>query len=84
MKITTVETTTKEIEVNYEFFVQAIEDGAVTFSRKYGSAIEAVRAYESFKDFGLAKYEREIVLVEADGQVHSKIFTGPNAKLPVF
>ena len=68
---------------DYEFMVQAIEDGSVTFSRKYASAIEAVRAYESFKDFGFAKYEREIVLIEPDGQIHGKTFTGPMGKLPV-
>ena len=68
---------------DYEFMVQAIEDGSVMFSRKYGSAIEAVRAYESFKDFGFAKYEREIVLVEADGQIHSKRFVGPMGALPI-
>lgn len=83
MKITTTETTTKEIQVDYEFMVQAVEDGAVTFTRKYGSAIEAVRAYESFKDFGFAKYEREVILLEADGQVHSKRFVGPLGRLPV-
>lgn len=63
--------------MDYEFLVQSIEDGACVFSKRYGSAIEAVRVYQSFKDFGFAKYQREIVLVEPDGQVHSKTFTGP-------
>lgn len=63
--------------MNYEFMVQVIEDGACVFSRRYSSAIEAVRAYERFKDFGFAKYQREIVLIEADGQAHTKTFNGP-------
>lgn len=83
MKIKTTEITTREVVMDYEFMVQAIEDGSVTFSRRYASAIEAVRVYQSFKDFGFAKYELEVVLLEPNGQAHSKRFIGPMGALPV-
>lgn len=69
--------------MDYIFMVQVIEDGACTFSRKYDSALEAVRVYNSFVDFGFAKYQREIVLVEPNNKAHGKSFVGPCGKLPV-
>jgi hypothetical protein len=64
----------------YEFFVQVTEDGSVSFSRKYTSAIEAVRVYDSFKDYGTCKYWREIVLVEPNGRGHSKMYEAPELR----
>ena len=34
--------------MKYEFLVQVTEDGDVTYSHKYTSAVEAVRVYDSF------------------------------------
>ena len=62
---------------NNEYMIQVVEDGSVTFSRKYDNAIDAVRAYDRFVDFGFAKWQREIVLVEPNGKGHSKSFEGP-------
>jgi hypothetical protein len=63
-----------------KYMIQVVEDGAVTFSRHYEDAIEAVHAYDRFVDFGFAKWQREIVLVEPNGKGHSKSFDGPLAK----
>lgn len=60
---------------NYK--IQVVEDGSVTFSREYASALDAVHAYDRFVDYGLAKYSREIVLLEPSGLAHSKAFDGP-------
>lgn len=61
----------------YVFHLQAVEDGEVTYSRKYRSAVEAVRDYDLFRDSGTARYRREIVLVEPSGQSHAKVFDVP-------
>jgi hypothetical protein len=62
------------------YMIQVVEDGAVSFSRKYDNALEAVHAYDRFIDFGFAKWQREIVLVEPSGKAHSKSFDGPLGK----
>lgn len=59
------------------YMIQVVEDGSVTFSRKYDNAIEAVHDYDRFVDFGHAKWQREIVLVEPSGKAHGKSFDGP-------
>lgn len=64
-----------------EYMIQVVEDGAVTFSRKYENAVEAVHAYDRFVDFGFAKWQREVVLVEPNGRGHSKVFEGPLGKV---
>ena len=63
--------------MDYIFMVQVVEDGSVTFSRKYRSALEAVHDYDRFRDYGTARYSREIVLVEPSGMAHSKVFDVP-------
>ena len=63
--------------MKYQFLVQVTEDGEISFSHKYTSAVEAVRAYDLFKDYGTCKYWREIVLVEPNGRGHSKMFDAP-------
>jgi hypothetical protein len=60
-----------------DYIIQVVEDGSVTFSQRYISALEAVHAYDRFVDYGVAKYSREIVLVEPSGLAHSKAFDGP-------
>ena len=60
-----------------EYKIQVVEDGLVTFSQRYSSALEAVHAYDRFVDYGVAKYSREIVLLEPSGLAHSKAFEGP-------
>lgn len=64
---------------DYEFMLQVVEDGSVTFSRRYSSAVEAVHAFDKFKDYGMASYSREIVLLEPSGKSHAKAFDGPLA-----
>ena len=59
------------------YMIQVVEDGAVSFSRKYDNALDAVHAYDRFTDFGHAKWQREIVLVEPSGKAHGKSFDGP-------
>ena len=43
------------------YMIQVVEDGAVSFSRKYDNALDAVHDYDRFTDFGHAKWQREIV-----------------------
>ena len=59
------------------YMIQVVEDGAVSFSRKYDNALDAVHDYDRFTDFGHAKWQREIVLVEPSGKAHVKSFDGP-------
>lgn len=56
------------------FMLQVITDGSVTWSKKYDCALDAVHAYDKVIDYGFAKYEREAVLVEPNGKIHSKLF----------
>lgn len=64
---------------DYVFMVQCITDGSCTFSRRYNNALDAVTAYNKFTDHGTCKYQREVVLVEPSGQIHSKVFAYPMA-----
>ena len=59
------------------FMLQVITDGATTWSKQYDNALDAVQAYNKVIDYGFAKYEREAVLIEPNGKVHSKIFQVP-------
>jgi hypothetical protein len=60
-----------------EFLLQIVTDGSVTWSKKYDNALDAVHAYDKVIDYGFAKYEREAMLVEPNGKVHSKLFQVP-------
>lgn len=85
MKITTTEVLTRKVIKmieNYEFMIQAVEDGSVTFSRKYDNALEAVKVYNGFIDHGFARYSREVVLTEPNGVSHAKTFEIP-AGIPI-
>lgn len=75
IKITEIETTWRQKVIeDYTFMVQVVEDGSCTFSRKYGNALEAVSAYNKFVDHGTCRYQREVVLVEPSGVIHTKVF----------
>ena len=63
----------------YEYMLQVVEDGAVTFVRRFNNAIDAVNTYNRFVDHGMCKMWREIVLVEPNGTGHSKTFEHPLA-----
>jgi hypothetical protein len=63
--------------MEYQFILQIVTDGSVNYTKRYDSALDAVRAYEACTDYGFARYEREIVLVEPNGAVRSKIFQTP-------
>ena len=80
IKITQTETTWRQTVIeDYVFMVQCITDGSCTFSRKYGNAVDAVNAYNKFVDHGTCRYQREVVLVEPSGQIHTKVFEYPMA-----
>lgn len=80
IKITETEITWRQKVIeDYVFMVQVIEDGSCVFSRRYSNAVEAVNVYNTFKDHGMCRYQREIVLVEPSGEVHSKVFEYPLA-----
>lgn len=59
------------------FLLQVITDGSVTFIKRYDCALDAIHAYDKFVDWGFARFEKEIVLIEPNGKVHSKIFQAP-------
>jgi hypothetical protein len=82
LTIKMTEITWRQTMEDYTFMVQVIEDGSCTFSRKYGTALDAVNAYNSFKDHGMCRYTREIVLVEPNGEIHAKTFAYP-ASVPI-
>jgi hypothetical protein len=65
---------------DYEFMLQVVEDGSVTYSRKFNNAIDAVNCYNRFVDHGMCRMWREIVLVEPNGTAHSKTFDHPLAR----
>ena len=66
--------------MKYEFLVEVTEDGSISFSQRYTSAVDAVRAYDSFRDYGTCKHWREIVLVEPNGKSHGKMFEAPELR----
>lgn len=59
------------------YTLQIVTDGAVTWTKQYDCALDAVHAYDKIIDYGFAKYEREAVLIEPNGKVHSKLFQVP-------
>jgi hypothetical protein len=67
-----------EIDV-WEYMIQVVEDGSVTYVRRFNNALEAVNTYNRFVDHGMCRIWREIVLVEPNGTAHSKTFDYPLA-----
>ena len=59
---------------DYIFQVFISSDGEVTYTKQFNNAIEAVKVYNSVTDYGFAKYEREVVLLEPNGVSHTKTF----------
>ena len=67
-----------EIDV-WEYMIQVVEDGSVTYVRRFNNAVDAVSCYNRFVDHGMCRIWREIVLVEPNGKAHSKMFEDPLA-----
>lgn len=68
------------IEIDtWEYMIQVIEDGSVTWIKRYDNAVSAVTDYNKFKDHGFARMWREIVLLEPNGKAHGKTFEHPLA-----
>jgi hypothetical protein len=63
--------------MNYQFMLQIVEDGAITFSQRYDNALDAVNAYNKCVDYGNSRIWREILLVEPNGKAHAKTFDYP-------
>lgn len=79
IKVTEIETTWRQTVIEeYVFLLQVITDGSCTFSKRYDNAVTAVSAYNKFVDHGTCRYQREIVLIEPNGYVHSKTFEYPH------
>jgi hypothetical protein len=55
--------------------ITAEEDGQITWTQSYQDCVSAVHAFDQFKDYGVAKYERIITLIEPSGQRIVKTFT---------
>lgn len=68
-----------EIDV-WEYMIQVVEDGSVTYVRRFDNAVEAVMCYNRFVDHGMCRMWREIVLVEPNGKAHAKTFEYPLAR----
>jgi len=67
---------------DYSFLLQVVTDGSVSWSKRYDNAIDAIRAYDKFVDYGFANYLLEVVLVEPNNKVHTKSFDAREA-LPI-
>jgi hypothetical protein len=80
MKRETIMTTSTD----YTFRVIAVIDRGTPFTKRvetqYKSAIEAVRAYDSYVDFGFASYQLEVDMIEPNGNVTSKVFKTEGAR----
>lgn len=63
----------------YEYMLQVVEDGSVTYVRRFDNALEAVNCYNRFVDHGMCRMWREIVLLEPNGKAHAKVFNHPLA-----
>jgi hypothetical protein len=61
--------------------LQVIEDGAVTYSKRYDNALDAVNAYNRFVDHGTCRIWREIVLLEPNDKAHAKVFNYPSVEV---
>lgn len=68
---------------NYKFSIAVAEDNDQTQYYQYSNAIDAVNVYNSFKDYGLAKYARTVILTEPNGQTHMKLLRPTRADLTV-
>ena len=62
------------------YSVVAITDGVKTWAKNYDNAIDAVNAYNSFRDHGFCTQEYVITLVEPNGKMHTKVFEYPESK----
>ena len=69
--------------MNYKFTIAVAEDDDNTKYYQYSNAIDAVDTYNSFKDYGLAKYARTVILTEPNGQTHMKLLRPSRADLTV-
>ena len=67
-----------EIDV-WEYMIQVVEDGSVTFVRRFDNAVDAVMCYNRLVEHGMCSMCREIVLVEPNGKAHAKTFEYPLA-----
>jgi hypothetical protein len=68
---------------DYKFTIAVAEDNDQTQYYRYSNALDAVNVYNSFKDYGLAKYARTVVLTEPNGQTHMKLLRPSRADLTV-
>ena len=71
-------------EMSYTIIV--ITDGKESWKKDYENCVDAVNAYNKFTDYGFAKLETLITLIEPDMKIHTKIFRAPtviNADLTI-
>ena len=61
--------------MNYTIIV--ITDGKESWKKDYTNCVDAVNAYNKFTDYGFAKLETLITLIEPDMKIHTKIFRAP-------
>ena len=62
-------------EMSYTIIV--ITDGKESWKKDYENCVDAVNAYNKFTDYGFAKLETLITLIEPDMKIHTKIFRAP-------
>lgn len=63
------------------YTVVSITDGKETWKKTYDNCLEAVEAYNQFVDYGFAKLEQIVTLVEPNGKLHTKIFPGSSVNI---
>jgi hypothetical protein len=59
------------------YTIIVITDGKESWKKDYTNCVDAVNAYNKFVDYGFAKLETVITLIEPDMKIHTKIFRSP-------
>ncbi len=54
------------------YTIIVITDGKESWKKDYDNCVDAVNAYNKFSDYGFARLETLITLVEPDMKVHTK------------
>jgi hypothetical protein len=62
--------------MNYTIVV--ITDGEESWKKHYDNCVDAVNAYNKFTDYGFAKFETIVTLIEPDMKIHTEVFRAPS------
>lgn len=79
--MTIQENTNYGVSPTYEFVIVCVTDGGTVWEQiwtaSYDNAVEAVKGYLGFVDYGTCALDRVVTLVEPNGKSHTKVFKYP-------